>query len=67
MKDLHKMFTDFKSDFPQIDADYETLGKEIHEKSGPLSEKSRWLIKIAISGASRHHTALEAHIAKARE
>jgi 4-carboxymuconolactone decarboxylase len=43
------------------------LGKEIHEKSGPLPEKVRWLIKMAISGASHHLIALETHIMKARE
>jgi 4-carboxymuconolactone decarboxylase len=67
MKDLHKVFSEFKTDFPEVDANYEMLGKEIHEKSGPLSEKVRWLIKIAISSASSHHIALETHIAKARE
>jgi len=67
MKDLHKIFTEFKKDFPQIFKDNEALGKEIHEKSGPLPDKSRWLIKIAISGASRHLIALETHIMKARD
>ncbi len=67
MKDLHKIFTEFKKDFPQVYEDNEALGKEIHEKSGPLPDKSRWLIKIAISGASRHLLALETHIIKARE
>lgn len=46
---------------------HEALGKEIHEKHGPLPEKTRWLIKVAISGASDHKTALETHILKARE
>ncbi len=67
MKDFHEMFTRFKEDFPQVYSDHEILGKEIHEKSGPLPEKIRWLIKIAISGASRHFIALETHILKARE
>ena len=67
MKDLHKMFSELKKDFPEVDLRYEMLGKEIHEKSGPLSDKVRWLIKIATSGASNHLTALETHIAKARE
>jgi AhpD family alkylhydroperoxidase len=42
------------------------LGREIHENSGPLPEKIRWLIKIAASGASQHTIALETHIMKAR-
>lgn len=67
MKDIHKSFTAFKKDFPNIHKRHEALGKDIHEKSGPLSEKTRWLIKIAISGASGHTLALETHIIRARE
>ena len=67
MKDLHKIYTIFKKDFPGINAGHEALGEKIHKESGPLPEKSRWLIKIAISGASRHPLALETHIKKARE
>ena len=67
MKDLHKIYTVFKKDFPAINAAHEALGEKIHKGSGPLTDKVRWLIKIAISGASRHHTALETHIKKARE
>ena len=67
MKDLHEMFSRFKEDFPRVYSEHEALGKEIHEKSGPLPEKIRWLIKIAISAASRHFLALETHILKARE
>ena len=54
MKDLHEVFTTFKKDFPAIYKGHEALGKKIHEKSGPLPEKVRWLIKVAVSGASGH-------------
>ena len=67
MEDLHEIFTEFKKDFPGIHQGHEALGKAIHEEGGPLPEKFRWLIKVAISGATRHHLALETHIAKARE
>ncbi len=67
MKDLHKIFTTFKKEFPDINASHDLLGERIHEKGGPLPEKVRWLIKVAVSGASRHHIALETHILKARE
>ena len=67
MKDLHKMFSEFKKDFPNVYAGYESLGTEIHAAGGPLPEKTRWLLKIAVSGASRHLPALETHIAKGRE
>jgi len=65
MEDFHENFIKFKKDFPKIYSGHEALGKEIHENSGPLPEKIRWLIKIAISGASHHTIALETHIMKA--
>lgn len=67
MEDIHKIFTKFKKEFPRVYSDHEALGKEIHENSGPLPEKIRWLIKIAVSGASQHPIALETHIMKAKE
>ena len=66
MEDIHKIFSQFKEEYPEIHAKHEALGKEVHEKGGPLDEKSRWLIKIAISGACNHKRALETHIRKAR-
>jgi 4-carboxymuconolactone decarboxylase len=67
MKDVHEAFTRFKAEFPNVYANYEALGKEIHEKSGPLPEKIRWLLKIVISASSGHKKALETHILKGRE
>ena len=66
MEDVHKIFSQFKEEFPEIYAKQEALGKEVHEKGGPLDEKSRWLIKIAISAACNHKRALETHIRKAK-
>jgi 4-carboxymuconolactone decarboxylase len=67
MEELHEIFTVFKKDFPEIYESHEALGKKIHEEAGPLPEKVRWLIKAAASAASRHATALETHIKKARK
>jgi alkylhydroperoxidase/carboxymuconolactone decarboxylase family protein YurZ len=67
MEDVHKIFSEFKKEFPEIHEKHEALGKEVHEKGGPLPEKSRWLIKIAISAACNHKRALETHLHKARE
>jgi len=67
MKEMHEAYKMFKKEFPYIDEAYEALGKEIHEKAGPLPEKCRWLIKVAVSGASGHSLALETHIVRARE
>jgi len=67
MKDMHEIFTRFKAEFPEVYARHEALGKEVHEHAGPLDEKSRWLIKIAISAACNHKRALATHIQRARE
>ncbi len=67
MKDIHDIFKEFKEEFPGVYQKHARLGKEIHMESGPLEDKTRWLIKIAISGASGHHRALKTHIEKARE
>jgi 4-carboxymuconolactone decarboxylase len=67
MKDMHEVFTKFKEEFPSVYASYEALGNAIHENGGPLPEKMRWLLKVAISGASGHRLALETHVVRARE
>lgn len=67
MEDIHDIFTQLKKQFPNVYARHEALGKEIHENSGPLPEKTRWLIKLAVSGASKHERSLETHIIKAKE
>ncbi len=66
MKDLHDIFTVFKGEFPKVYAQYEALGRQIHEHGGPLPEKVRWLIKVAVSAASQHRLSLETHVAKAK-
>ena len=66
MEDTHSIFTQFKEDFPKVYELHANLGKEVHEGSGPLDEKTRWLIKLAISGACNHKRALETHIKKAK-
>jgi len=65
MEDIHDIFTTFKKEFPGVNAREEALGEEIHVHGGPLPESTRWLIKVAISGASRHERALQTHIRKA--
>lgn len=66
MDDIHENFSEFKKDFPKIFELHTDLGKEIHENSGPLDEKSRWLIKISISAACNHKRALTTHLLKAK-
>lgn len=44
---------------------YEHFGKTVHEKGGPLDEKTRWLIKIACSVCCQYENALITHMLKA--
>ncbi len=44
---------------------YANYGKLIHEVGGPLDEKTRALIKVAVSATSGHSFALGTHIKKA--
>lgn len=44
---------------------YENFGKLLHYEGGPLDEKVRWLIKVAVSTACQYEYALRTHIIKA--
>ena len=49
----------------EIASAHEDFGKLIHTHGGPLDEKTRWLIKIAVSTAGGHELALRTHLQKA--
>lgn len=44
---------------------YEEYGRLVHTEGGPLDEKTRWLIKIAVSSTSEYPYALRTHLRKA--
>lgn len=44
---------------------YESFGRLVHEKGGPLDEKTRWLIKVALSAGCKNEFSLRTHIQKA--
>lgn len=44
---------------------YKNFGKLVHEQGGPLDEKTRWLIKVALSTEAQYPYALRTHILKA--
>ena len=66
MQEVPKPYLQFKARFPQILQKNEELGTIIHEHGGPLDEKTRWLVKLGISAASRHQTGVVTHAGKAR-
>jgi alkylhydroperoxidase/carboxymuconolactone decarboxylase family protein YurZ len=44
---------------------YQKFGQLVHEEGGPLGEKTRWLIKVALSAAAGNSYSLRTHILKA--
>lgn len=61
---IPKRFTDFVQKFPQIGQAYFSLGEAVHQ-AGPLDEKTRALIKVALSGGAKLEGAFHSHIRKA--
>jgi len=66
MKQLPKRFKKFQKDFPEIAKAYEELGTAVH-KAGPLNEKTRALVKLAISTGAGMEGAVHSHTRKAME
>ena len=67
MEDVHEILTVFKSEFPALYEKIEASGHALHVDGGPLDERTRALLKLAISAASHHQRALETHLVAARE
>lgn len=44
---------------------YQTFVRLVHEEGGPLDEKTRWLIKVAVSAEAQNTYSLRTHILKA--
>lgn len=66
MSGLPKRFEKFQKDFPEVSKAYELLGNAVH-KAGPLNDKTRALIKLAISTGARLEGAVHSHTRKALE
>jgi AhpD family alkylhydroperoxidase len=64
MTELPKRFEKFQKEFPEVSNAYELLGKAVHN-AGPLDEKTRALIKLAISTGARLEGAVHSHTKKA--
>ena len=66
MKELPERFQKFQKDFPDVATAYDNLGSAVH-KSGPLKEKTRAMIKLAISTGAGMEGAVHSHTRKALE
>jgi alkylhydroperoxidase/carboxymuconolactone decarboxylase family protein YurZ len=51
---------DFMAEFPAVAAAYEQLGTAVHN-AGPLDDKTRHLVKLALAIGARHEGAVHAH------
>ena len=67
MKDIHEIFTVFKAEFPGLSEKIDATGHALHTEGGPLDERTRALLKVAMSAAGGHQRAFETHLAAARE
>ncbi|HLB00736.1 MAG TPA: carboxymuconolactone decarboxylase family protein [Bacteroidota bacterium] len=59
-----KRFQRFQKEYKKVADAYERLGTAVHE-AGPLDEKTRALVKLAISTGARLEGAVHAHVRKA--
>jgi len=66
MNELPERFKKFQKDFPEVARAYEEFGTAVH-KSGPLDNKTRALIKLAISTGAGMEGAVHSHTRKALE
>ncbi len=66
MTDLPKKFTRFNEDYPKVFEAYCKLGEEVHT-AGPLDDKTRILIKLALSAGARMEGAVHSQTRKALE
>lgn len=63
---LPRTIREFQSKFPRLWAGYRALSAAC-DAAGPLSPKTRELIKIGIEVARKRHGGLVAHISRARK
>jgi 4-carboxymuconolactone decarboxylase len=59
-----KTYLRFQNDFPGVARSYEAMGDAVHA-AGPLDEKTRALVKLAISIGSLREGAVHSHTRKA--
>lgn len=64
MSPIPKRFVKFTEDYPDVAKAYEALGDAVHA-AGPLDEKTRALVKLAISTGARLEGAVHSHVRKA--
>ncbi|HTY35870.1 MAG TPA: carboxymuconolactone decarboxylase family protein [Bacteroidota bacterium] len=64
MQKVPKRYQDFSKKYREISKAYEQMGAACHD-AGPLDEKTRTLVKLAISIGSRLEGSTHSHVRKA--
>lgn len=64
MSDLPKPYQSFSENYPEVVEAYEKLGETVHQ-AGPLDEKMRSLIKLAIAAGAQKEGGVHSHTRKA--
>lgn len=64
MRKIPKRFQEFTKKYPDVAKAYEELGAACHN-AGPLDEKTRSLVKLAISIGARIEGGAHSHVRKA--
>ncbi len=66
MSELPQPFQDFRQEHPTVNQAYEALASAAHD-AGPLDERTRRLVKLAISIGARLEGAVRSHARQANE
>lgn len=64
MSGLPRLYVQFRDENPEVAEAYDRLGGAVH-RAGPLDEKTRALIKIALATGAGLEGAVHAHVRKA--
>jgi alkylhydroperoxidase/carboxymuconolactone decarboxylase family protein YurZ len=66
MADLPKAYQKILDDFPSVAKAYQTLGDATHQ-AGPLSERERRLVKLALAIGAGQEGGVHSHVRKCLE
>jgi len=66
VEQLPKPYVEFRERFPELAEAYDKLGDAAHQ-SGPLDEKARQLVKLALSVGAGNEGAVHSHTRRALE
>jgi 4-carboxymuconolactone decarboxylase len=64
MSEIPKPFKDFTINYPEVGQAYLEMGQAVHN-AGPIDQKTRELIKLAMSCGAQKEGAVHAHTRKA--